>query len=61
MAKEQSAVRLLGFLSGLGLTRRTRRLSSEELKLVEQYRTLSEADRTAMRYLVDAMRSISRF
>jgi hypothetical protein len=31
------------------------------LKLVERYRELSESDRIAMRYLVDAMRSVSRF
>jgi hypothetical protein len=41
--------------------RRRRRLNSEELKLVERYRELSESDRIAMRYLVDAMRSVSRF
>jgi hypothetical protein len=31
------------------------------MKLVERYRELSESDRIAMRYLVDAMRSVSRF
>ncbi|WP_347904354.1 hypothetical protein [Pseudomonas purpurea] len=61
MAKAQGITGFLGFFSGVSMSRRTRRLSSEELKLVEQYRALSESDRIAMRYLVDAMRSVSRF
>jgi len=31
------------------------------MKLLERYRELSESDQIAMRYLVDAMRSVSRF
>jgi hypothetical protein len=50
-----------GHLPCLGSGRKRRRLSSDELKLVERYRELSESDRIAMRYLVDAMRSVSRF
>lgn len=61
MAKEQRIIGLLGMYSGMSKLRRSRKLSSEEIQLVEQYRELSESDRIAMRYLVDAMRSISRF
>ncbi|MBV4460127.1 MULTISPECIES: hypothetical protein [Pseudomonas] len=60
MAKAQGITEMLGIFPCLG-SRRRRRLSSEELKLVERYRELSESDRIAMRYLVDAMRSVSRF
>ena len=38
-----------------------RRLSSDEAQLLEQYRALTENDQIAMRYLIGAMRSISRF
>lgn len=61
MTKIQGIVEMLGLFPGLTNTRRTRRLSVEELRLVERYRELSENDRIAMRYLVDAMRSVSRF
>ncbi|MDR9755112.1 hypothetical protein RG836_27060 [Pseudomonas sp. SZMC_28357] len=61
MPKVQCVAGFFGLVSGLGNSRRSRRLSVEEVKLVEQYRALSESDRIAMRYLVDAMRSISRF
>jgi len=61
MTKIQSIAEMLGIFPGLTRVRRTRRLSLEELRLVERYRELSENDRIAMRYLVDAMRSVSRF
>jgi hypothetical protein len=61
MAKVQDITEMLGIFPCLNIGRRRRRLSSEELKLVERYRELSESDRIAMRYLVDAMRSVSRF
>ena len=38
-----------------------RRLSSDEAQLLEQYRALTENDQVAMRYLIGAMKSISRF
>ncbi|NMX70029.1 hypothetical protein HBO12_19145 [Pseudomonas sp. WS 5059] len=38
-----------------------RRLSSDETQLLEQYRALTESDQVAMRYLIGAMKSISRF
>lgn len=61
MSKVQGITELLGILPCLSMGRRRRRLNSEEMKLVERYRELSESDRIAMRYLVDAMRSVSRF
>lgn len=61
MAKAQGIIGFLGVFSGLSISRRSRRLSSEEVKLVEQYRELSENDRIAMRYLVDAMHRVSQF
>lgn len=61
MAKIQGIAEMLGIFPCLSSGRRRRRLSSEELKLVERYRELSESDRIAMSYLVDAMRSVSRF
>ncbi|MDO7899252.1 MULTISPECIES: hypothetical protein [Pseudomonas] len=61
MTKIQGIAEILGIFPNLTHGRRSRRLSLEELKLVERYRELSENDRIAMRYLVDAMRSVSRF
>ncbi|KPU58377.1 hypothetical protein AN403_2759 [Pseudomonas fluorescens] len=61
MSKVQNIAELLGILPCLAMGRRRRRLNCEEMKLVERYRELSESDRIAMRYLVDAMRSVSRF
>ncbi|CAI8910057.1 DUF294_C domain-containing protein [Pseudomonas sp. IT-P74] len=61
MSKVQGITEMLGIFPCLALVRRRRRLNSEEMKLVERYRELSESDRIAMRYLVDAMRSVSRF
>ncbi|POA28033.1 MULTISPECIES: hypothetical protein [unclassified Pseudomonas] len=61
MEKAQSFIGFLGVFSGLSLSRRSRRLNSEEAKLVEQYRQLSESDRIAMRYLADAMHRVSQF
>jgi hypothetical protein len=40
---------------------RSRRLSSDEVELLTQYRTLTENDQVAMRYLIGAMKSVSRF
>jgi hypothetical protein len=61
MTKLRGIAEMLGLFPCLHSARRTRRLSLEELRLVERYRELSENDRIAMRYLVDAMRSVSRF
>ncbi|ROM62110.1 hypothetical protein BK652_28830 [Pseudomonas brassicacearum] len=61
MTKIQGISEILGIFPNLTHGGRSGRLSLEELKLVERYRELSESDRIAMRYLVDAMRSVSRF
>ena len=61
MAKVQGITEMLGLFPCFNVSRRRRRLSSDEMKLVERYRDLSESDRIAMRYLVDAMRTVSRF
>ena len=61
MSKVQGIAGFFALVFGLNILRQSRRLSSEEVKLVEQYRALSESERIAMRYLVDAMRSVSRF
>ncbi|SDK83353.1 hypothetical protein SAMN04490190_1845 [Pseudomonas libanensis] len=41
--------------------RRLRILTDEEARLIEHFRTLSEADRVAMRYLTSAFKEVSRF
>ncbi|MDQ3202251.1 MAG: hypothetical protein M3Q94_08820 [Pseudomonadota bacterium] len=61
MSKVQGFTQMLGILPCLTTARRRRSLNSEEAKLLERYRELSESDQIAMRYLVDAMRSVSRF
>ncbi|MEA3170390.1 hypothetical protein [Pseudomonas fluorescens] len=40
---------------------RGRRLSSDERELLAQYRALTESDQMAMRYLIGAMKSVSRY
>ncbi|MNY43834.1 hypothetical protein D3C86_1788170 [compost metagenome] len=61
MTKVQGIIGFLGIISGVSFSRRARRLSTEEQQFVEHYRELSESDRIAMRCLMDAMRSVSRF
>lgn len=61
MTKIQGIAQILGIFPGLTRTRSTRPLSLEEMRLVERYRELSESDRIAMRYLMDAMGRVSRF
>jgi hypothetical protein len=41
--------------------RRLRVLTDEEARLLEHFRTLSESDRVAMRYLTNAFMEVSRF
>jgi len=60
MAKARSIVGFMLFLWALR-PRRARALSAEERRLVEHYRALSQEDRVAMRYLLSAMGSVSRF
>ncbi|MFL1500866.1 hypothetical protein ACI77J_02735 [Pseudomonas sp. O64] len=51
---------VVSFLTGK-MSLRGRRLSSDEVQLLEQYRALTENDQVAMRYLIGAMKSVSRF
>jgi hypothetical protein len=48
------------FLARRGFLRGSR-LSSDEAELLAQYRALTESDQVAMRYLIGAMKSVSRF
>ncbi|TFY93220.1 hypothetical protein DYL61_14755 [Pseudomonas nabeulensis] len=61
MAKSYGVAGVVVFLITRRLSLRGRRLSLEEAELVEQYRTLTESDQVAMRYLIGAMKSVSRF
>lgn len=61
MAKSYGvAVAVAAFL-GRQLSLRGRKLSSDEVELLAQYRALTENDQVAMRYLIGAMKSVSRF
>ncbi|ONH55371.1 hypothetical protein SAMN04490182_0422 [Pseudomonas cedrina] len=40
---------------------RGRKLNSDEAQLLAHYRALTESDQVAMRYLMGAMKSVSRF
>jgi hypothetical protein len=61
MAKSYGVAGVVTLFLTRRLSLRGRRLSLEEAELVEQYRTLTESDQVAMRYLIGAMRSVSRF
>jgi hypothetical protein len=61
MTKLQGIAQMLRIFPGLSRTLSKRPLSLEEVRLVERYRELSESDRIAMRYLMDAMGRASRF
>lgn len=61
MTKLRGIAEMLGIFPGLIRTRSKHQLSLDEQRLVERYRELSENDRIAMRYLMDAMRNVSQF
>lgn len=61
MAKTYGLAGVLEFFLTRKLSLRRRWLSSDEVQLLEQYRALTENDQVAMRYLIGAMKSISRF
>ncbi|QJI27548.1 hypothetical protein HKK55_02130 [Pseudomonas sp. ADAK18] len=61
MAKTYGLAGVLEFFLTRKLSLRRRWLSSDEAQLLEQYRALTENDQVAMRYLIGAMKSISRF
>lgn len=61
MSIEMGIARVLHGLTALKRIRVPHRLSQEETRLIEYYRSLSEPDRIAMRYLCTALKEISRF
>ncbi|MBT2373769.1 hypothetical protein [Pseudomonas fluorescens] len=61
MAKTYGVVGVLTLFLTRKLSLHGRWLSSDEAQLLEQYRALTENDQVAMRYLIGAMKSISRF
>ena len=61
MAKSYGVAGVVASILTRRLSLRGRRLSLEEAELVEQYRALTESDQVAMRYLIGAMKSVSRF
>ena len=61
MSIEIGITRVLCGLLSLKRILDSRRLSHEEAHLIEHYRSLSETDRVAMRYLCTALKEISRF
>lgn len=61
MSIEMGIARVLRGLCLLKQALAPHRLSHEEIHLIEHYRSLSETDRVAMRYLCSALKEISRF
>ena len=61
MAKSYGVAGVVSSFLARRMSLRSRRLSSDEEQLLEQYRALTESDQVAMRYLIGAMKSISRF
>jgi hypothetical protein len=61
MAKSYGVAGVVSSFLARRMSLRGRRLSSDEAELLEQYRALTESDQVAMRYLIGAMKSISRF
>ncbi|MBP1128101.1 MULTISPECIES: hypothetical protein [Pseudomonas] len=61
MAKSYGVAGVVACFLTRRMSLRSRRLSSDEAELLAQYRALTEDDQVAMRYLVGAMKSVSRF
>lgn len=61
MLKSHRVVSVLTFFLTLKVPRFPGRLSVQEQELIDQYRSLTETDRVAMRYLIGAMKNVSRF
>ncbi|KRP61013.1 hypothetical protein [Pseudomonas trivialis] len=61
MAKSYGVAGVVACFLTRRMSLRGRRLSSDEAELLAQYRALTEDDQVAMRYLVGAMKSVSRF
>lgn len=61
MAKSYGVAGLVASFLTRRMSWRGRRLSLDEVELLAQYRALNESDQVAMRYLIGAMKSVSRF
>ena len=61
MAKSNSVACVVASFLTRSVLLRPRKLSSDEAELLAQYRALTESDQVAMRYLIGAMKSVSRF
>ncbi|AFJ58414.1 MAG: hypothetical protein A2W79_05770 [Pseudomonadales bacterium RIFCSPLOWO2_12_60_38] len=61
MAKSYGVAGAVASFLSRRMSLRGRRLSSDEMELLVQYRALTESDQVAMRYLIGAMKSVSRF
>ena len=61
MAKSYGVAGVVASFLARSVSLRGRRLSSDEVELLTQYRALTESDQVAMRYLMWAMKSVSRF
>ena len=61
MAKSYGVAGMVASFLTRRVALRGRRLSSVEEALLAQYRALTEDDQVAMRYLIGAMKSVSRF
>ncbi|CRM25967.1 hypothetical protein AOA59_03130 [Pseudomonas sp. 2822-15] len=61
MTKSYGVAGAVASFLGRRMSLRGRRLSSDEVELLAQYRALTENDQVAMRYLIGAMKSVSRF
>ncbi|QHF43494.1 hypothetical protein PspS35_06670 [Pseudomonas sp. S35] len=61
MAKSDGVAGWVASFLARRVSTRGRRLSLDEVELLAQYRALNESDQVAMRYLIGAMKSVSRF
>ncbi|EZI29261.1 hypothetical protein PUN49_15680 [Pseudomonas extremaustralis] len=61
MAKSYGVAGVVASFLTRRVSLRGRRLSSDEAELLEHYRGLTESDQVAMRYLIGAMKTVSRF
>ena len=61
MAKSYGVAGMVASFLTRRVALRGRRLSSDEEALLAQYRALTEDDQVAMRNLIGAMKSVSRF
>ncbi len=61
MAKSYGVAGVVASFLTRRVSLRGRRLSSDEAELLEHYRGLTESDQVTMRYLIGAMKTVSRF